>query len=121
MENPNSLWYTKMSEFVYPLGSVKHKKHPSSSAAKLRELITNSLSVDEDENNNGARFGGVELRALTEFERETGGYQSEHEEEEDEVLAGSRSMTEIQDTEALLKGKGSSGKKRKQPHSNMDM
>ena len=120
-KRPNSLLYTKKIEFLYPPGSVKHKQQPSSSVAQSRELITNSVSVDEVENHNGARFGAVELRALTEFERETGGYQSEHEEEEDEVFVGSRSMIEMQDTEALLKGKGSGRKKRKQPHTNMDM
>lgn len=53
------------------------------SGGHSRELLTNSLSVDDEELRISARYNKVGLRALEEFEKEAGGYESEYSEDED--------------------------------------
>lgn len=64
-----------------------------------------------------ASYGGLELRAIDEFEKETGGYKSEEEEGEMEtdtsLDGGARTLGETKLAPIFLKDLERSGKKRK--------
>ncbi|KAG0577761.1 hypothetical protein KC19_5G179500 [Ceratodon purpureus] len=119
----------EMSGFVLPpaqstrilqdsdLVSVR-RKQDGGSGGQSRELITNSLSVDNEEIDHGNRIGRADFLALEEFEKEAGGYQSEHSEDSDAEFSlgsGKNSRDEFERVRKLS-AKESSGKKRKRSY-----
>jgi hypothetical protein len=101
------------------MGSVR-RKQDGGSGGQSRELITNSLSVDNEEIDHVCRIGQGGLLALDEFEKEAGGYQSEHSEDADaEFSFGSgKNLMDGSNGMRKVRAKESSGKKRKRSFHN---
>lgn len=93
------------------IGRVRRKHE----GVHSRELVTNSLSVDNEEIDHGYRIGRGGILAIDEFEKEAGGYQGELSDSEDADFSLS-SGEKVQDDRKRLRSKESSGKKRKRSH-----
>lgn len=96
------------------MGRVR-RKHERISRVQSRELLTNSLSVDNEEIDHAYRVGREGLLAIDEFEKEAGGYQGGLSEDEDAEfsLSSGKKMQSALDERKRLRAKESSGKKRK--------
>lgn len=96
------------------MGSVR-RNQDGGSGGKSRELVTNSLSIDNEEIDHAYRIGREGLLALDEFEKEAGGYQIEHSEDEDVQfsLGSGKNLRDGSNGMRKTSAKESSGKKRK--------
>ena len=101
-------------------GSVR-RSQDGVSGVHLGELQTNSLSVDDEELGISTRYNKVGLRALEEFEKEAGGYESEYSEDEDPkvYLGVGNDVESAEIAKRMSKLKESNGKNRKRS-SNID-
>jgi len=97
------------------MGRVK-RKHERVSRVQSRELITNSLSVDNEEIDHAYRIDRGELLAIDEFGKEPGGYQGELSNGDAEFsLSFGKEMQSALDERKRLRALESSGTKRKRP------
>jgi len=96
------------------MGRVR-RKHERISRVHSKELLTNSISVDNEEIDHGYRINRGGLLAIDEFEKEAGGYQGELSDDDDAEfsLSSGKKMQFALDERKRLMAKESSGKKRK--------
>lgn len=91
------------------------RKHERVTTVQSRELLTNSLSVDNEEIDHGYRIGRGGLLAIEEFEKEAGGYQGELSDDGDTEfsLSSGKKMQSAVNEGKRSRAKESGGKKRK--------